>query len=250
MENEFKKENFEGVVLEESTLLTPIAALMPQELRLKEAEGELPLAPVTATEALKAKRYYLGIANGFAPNGIRQHGIGFGKYFPLKNNFGVDVQLGGSLNLGYSFSQDSVTIINGLSIIEERRDKDLVHTWNAYLNVGAFYQKGNWRFGLGLKSTYALLNQFYFVENTKITHIGTFDASIGETIQRYDRGDWTGLNRMGFKGYLNVNCHINANYSIGFFAEKRFNPLILQDMAQQAYSNIPVEFGVVLNKHF
>lgn len=196
----------------------------------------------------KPKRLFLSIENSFAYNGIRQHAIGFGKYFPLqKVPFSLKVQAGGSLDVGYSFSQDSFFIFNGLSIRETRKDKDLRNLWNAYLDVGLYHRKNNWQFGLGFRGGYALFNQFDFVETTRLT---TLNGSSGETKENVGKGNWSGMSRMSLEVYLNINYQMNANFSVGLFAGKRQNELIKNDMASRAYSNTPVKFGVVANKYF
>lgn len=232
-------------------LVSPIAVLDAEFLSMNAATSPLPTIDIEDVQrATRGRRYYLSIAASTPHNTVRQYAFGFGKYFRLKNHLGLDVQLGGSLNSGYSFSQDSVTILNGLSIVEERRDKDLKQVGNAYLSLGAFYQKYNWRFGVGLRGSYALFNQFYFVENTQITHLGTFNTLSGMIVEREEQGGWTGMNRMGIDGYLQVNYHLNTHFSVGLMVEKRFNPLIQQDLAKRAHSNTPLELGVVMNKHF
>lgn len=229
----------------------PIEKLEIKEILLLNSEKNPPLIALNSKwKAPQTKSLFLSIENSFANNGIRQHALGFGKYFPLKNDFGIKVQAGGSLDVGYSFSQDSVFILNGLSIEETRKDKDLKNLWNAYLDLGFYHRKNRWQFGLGFRGSYALFNQFYYVETTRITHLGTFNTLAEETNERDGKGNWSGINRMSLDAYLNINYQINTNYSVGLFAGKRLNELIKNNMANQAYSNTPVKFGVVINKLF
>lgn len=229
-------------------LLAPIAGIKLEELLPLNSEKNPPLV-VTKYEwkATEPKRLFFSIENSFASHGIRQHAVGFGKYIPLKNNFTLKVQAGGSLDIGYSFSQDSVFIFNGLSIEEIRKDKDLKNIWNAYLDLGVYHRKNRWQMGLGIRGSYALFNQYYYDERTLITSIGSI---VGNTNQWSGKGNWSGINRMSFDAYLNVNYQMNTNYSVGLFAGKRLNELIKKDMAKQAYSNTPVKFGVVINRYF
>ena len=199
----------------------------------------------------RSKNLFLSIENSFAENGIRQHAVGFGKYYSLNENLDLKVQGGGSLDVGYSLSQDSLFVFNGMSIVEIRRDKDLKNLWNAYLDFGLYQVKNKWRFGTGLRSSYALVNQFYLTEHTRTTHLGTFNTLNGTTnYEKVERSSWAGMNRVNFEAYLNINYHVNSNYSMGIFAIKRLNKVIDKDMAKRAYSNTPVRVGVSLSKHF
>ena len=231
--------------------LEPIASIKHMGLSSSNTEPLLPLDVADhKLKAPKAKSFFFSLENSFADNNIRQHVVGLGRYFPLSNNVGIKAQIGGSLDVGYSFSQDSVFIFNGLSIVETRKDKDLKNLWNTYLDLGIYQRKEQWRFGLGFRGSYALYNQFSFVDRTQVTHLGRFDSSGGQTIESEGRGNWSGINRMSIEAYLNIHYHLDANYSLGIVAGKRLRALIKNDMAKQAYSNIPVKFGVVLNKHF
>jgi hypothetical protein len=162
----------------------------------------------------------------------------------------MHMQVGASLDLGYSFSQDSIFISNGMSIIEQRKDKDLKNLWNAYLDLGLNYRVNRLRFNLGVRGSYAVLNRFAFRETTRTTHLGSFFTSEGESIEAEGSDVWTGVNRMSLDTYLSINYRINTDYSFGAFAGKRLNTLINQNMASKAHSNRPVRFGVVLNAHF
>jgi hypothetical protein len=232
-------------------LVEPINKIEIKELSLINSEKSLHLVAQTDEwKASKPESWFLSIENSFARNGIRNHALGWGKYYYLNSHSGIKVQAGGSLDIGYSFSQDSIFILNGLSIEEIRKDKDLKHIWNGYLDVGYYHRKNRWQFGLGLRGSYALFNQFYFVESTIVSSLGTFNTGGGEWNQREEKGSWSGINRMSVDAYLNINYQLFANYSVGVFAGKRLNKLIKSDMANQAHSNIPVKFGVVLNKYF
>lgn len=239
--------------LEQSVLF--IDRIPLQELReqwLEDFSKNLLLADLQYNPStFSAKNLFLSIENSYAENGIRQHAVGFGKHFSLSENLVIKVQGGGSLDVGCSLSQDSLFVFNGVSIVEIRRDKDLKNLWNAYLDFGLYQVKNKWRFGTGLRSSYALVNQFYLTEHTRTTHLGTFNALNGTTnYEKVERGSWAGINRMNFEAYLNINYHLNSNYSMGIFAIKRLNKVIDKDMAKQAYSNTPVRVGVSLSKHF
>ena len=232
-------------------LFEPIAKIGFRELLPLQSEESLPPFVNTCEwKASKPKNRFFSIENSFAHNGIRNHALGLGKYYHLSGHSGIKVQAGGSLDIGYSFSQDSVFILNGLSIEEIRKDKDLKHIWNGYIDVGYYRRKNKWQFGLGFRGSYALSNQFYFVKSTQVTHLGTFNNSSGQTIEKTEKGSWLGMNRMSVDAYLHINYQLFPNYSVGFFAGRRLNELIKSDMANQAHSNTPVKLGVVLNKHF
>jgi len=231
--------------------LEPIAMIEPKQSLLQNEERNFqPFLLASEKVTPETKSFYLSIENSFGVNNIRQHALSFGKYFRLKNNFGVNVQVGGRLDVGFSFSQDSVLILRGLSIEERRQDKDLKNTWNAFLDLNVFHRKDNWRFGIGFRGGYSLINQFYFVESTRIKHLGTFNNSVSEINERADNDTWSGINRISFDGYLNVTYQVDTNYSFGLLVGKRLNTLIEKEMANQAYSNTPLRFGVIINKHF
>ena len=201
-------------------------------------------------DAPVSKAFFVSLENSFAQNNISQHSIGVGFQLLPKNNFGIKVQTGLALDQGYSFSQDSLLVINGLSIEEIRKDKDLKNLWNAYLDFGLLYSKNKWNFGTGIRGGFAFLNQFYFNEVSHVTHIEVFRISGGTGKKSIQIGNWSGINRLSLDVYLNTNYQINQNYSVGLMVGKRLNELIKTGMAQQAYSNTPVKFGVLLNKYF
>ncbi len=155
------------------------------------------------------------------------------------------------MDAGYSFSQDSLFIFNGLNIEEVRKNKDLKYTWNAYLGLGGVYRIKNWQFGAGGRLSYALFNQFYFEDATQRLQVLPGSSSTFEfTRQEVESGPWDGINRIGIDAYVDIAYRISPGYSVGLFVGKKLNRLINNEMAAQAYSNRPIRFGATLNKHF
>ncbi len=241
---------------ESPALLGPIAMIETKVFRPDALTETLPDISVESLEKAKRTRiYFVSIENSYARNEMRQHGLGVGTLFRLKNNFGISLQAGGNVNVRNSFSQDSVLItIEPFRVSEFRLQKDLRYLWNTYLSLGTFYEKGNWRFGLGLRASYALSNEFHISRGTLTyntlggpSSVSVEGPHIGVT--GFEKGDWTGMNRLGLDASLSVNYQL-ARYSIGLFAERRLNPLIQAGKATRAYSNTPMEIGVVINRNF
>ena len=231
---------------------SPIASIIPQKLKSTHSTQQLegPSINVTAKKDNISNNFF-SLENNFGQNGIHQFAFGIGKFIPLSTKWSIKMQAGGSLNRGFSFSQDSLFTLVGLSIEESRKDKDLKHIWSTYLDLGLYHNYGKWRIGGGLRGSYAVINKFQIVESLRISGLGTFNVSSGGvTGSTSKRESWTGINRLRFDAYFNLQYQIKNNFSLGLYLGKSFNEIIQENLAKQAYSNTPVMVGVQFTRHF
>ena len=179
-------------------------------------------------------------------NKIYTSSIEFGFIKMTDKRSGFKINFGGSAIDGYSFSQDSIIIQNGLSIVSNRKNKDLNYIIEAHLSAEYFVRRNKFSFGFGVKNSYAFYNKFTIIEQGEITRFTGWSQS-GSKATIYNQ--WSGMNRFGITPFTNISFR-HHNYEVGLVVSKRLNKLINGDLAAKQKSNTPYQAGIILSKYF
>jgi len=184
---------------------------------------------------------YIRISLSGSYNRIYTSSIELGFLKMTSKRTGFKINLGGSVVDGYSFSQDSVFIRNGLTIESIERNKDLDFVLNSHLSGEFFIRRKAFSFGLGIKNSYAIFNRFKIIQLTNETR---FNGGIfGGTLKTSAFNQWQGINRLSVEPFANFSYKHN-NYEIGLIASKKLNNLIDGGLAQRRKSNTLIQVGL------
>lgn len=182
---------------------------------------------------------------------IENYSIAYGKQFSLKSNFKFNVQLGARYDRGYDLTQDSVFIIQGISLIEHTKYKSLKGLWQGLVKLEMMRSYKKLEIGVGSTLTYAVANKFRYYE-TAYSVNNVFEIDPADKLKRdvyHQNGTWTGINRFGVEGYLHAEYRLNYKYTFGVLLSQRFNPVIKKDNAQKVFpwsNNRQAHFGIYI----
>ena len=246
-----KKDGLE-IVDNENTHYTGFELMPPHDPILVTSNMKSPLNVENTTRKAKCPPYtrYQGffaragvqastnkIITSYADYGYRQS---FGK------NSGFKFSLGFNVTDGYSFSQDSIIIHNGVSTNRRFTDRDLDYIVNFQSSLEYIYQINNFSIGFGPRYSYAVLNRISEFSTNEFTFQNT-EATSGNNVIL--NNDWSGMNRNSIEGLVNLSYHKNR-FEFGITVTKRLNNLIKSNEAFSRKSNTPLQFGARVSYNF
>ena len=179
-------------------------------------------------------------------NSIYKSSFDIGKVKKLSRNSGLKYSLGLSVTDGYSLSQDSIYIVNGLYPEEHIREKDLDYLISPFIATEYYVKRNHLKASLGTRISYASFSKFNGYRRSTITQFNGHSWSSGSTEHS---NIWTAINRLQFEGIVNLSYRFR-NLELGFSASKRFNKLIKDNIAERRKSNVPIQIGINLSRYF
>jgi len=194
----------------------------------------------------RRNEYFVRALFSASTNKIYKTSFDIGRVHKLSRNSGFKYSLGFSVTDGYSLSQDSVYITNGLYITETIKEKDLDYMISPFLSTEYFVKSNRLKASVGTRLSYAAYNRFEGNTKTTITDFsGVFQGWSKEEYINH----WTPVNRFELEGMLNLSYRFN-DFELGLSASKRFNNLIKDNLAERRKSNTPIQFGINLSRYF
>lgn len=181
-----------------------------------------------------------------SPNGIYNAKFDIGHLRKNRNNTAFRYGIGLSFEDGYSVSQDSIIILNGIIIEEITKDTDLSYLINAGINLEYIFKIKQFYYTLGSNIEYGIYNYFNNIEIIKNRSTPFITST-----QRNSTfiNNWTGIQRLGFS--LNAGLSYKWNrFEIGATVSKRLNPIIKSDKAKSNKSNTPFQFGLSITNYY
>jgi hypothetical protein len=176
-------------------------------------------------------------------NNIVQSYTDLGYRHLFRQHSGFKLSFGFNVVDGYSFSQDSLEIFNGVSTLEKFKNKDLDYIFNIQSNLEYIYKIKSFSISIGPRLSYAIRNEVTEISNSDFTFLNLTQMRTKETIlSNY----WNGMNRYSVEGLFSLSYHKNR-YEFGVTISKRLNKLIVTDEAFSRKSNTPFLFGAMIS---
>jgi hypothetical protein len=176
-------------------------------------------------------------------NNIIQSSFEFGQQVALGRKTGLKFALGVNLVDGFSVSQDSIQIHNGVLIEKVTTNKDLDYVINSQLGFEYVYAFDNFKFSLGPRFSYAIANK---VNEDCVKELNFFNFTETSMDNSILSNYWNGINRFGIEGKLEASYQFKK-FEIGLNISKRLNKLIKNNEAVSRKSNKPILFGASLS---